>query len=246
MERDERSQQVVSLREQGMKSKEIASRVGLGRRTVQGWLSAGASVETNDHHPHRSRFDASEAYVMRRWEEGCHTIQQLWREIKAQGYPHADQALRKHLEPLCGKEPVDFPAASCLDRFSAKKAMWLFIRRFEDWKKEEQAERATIRQASEMAETLYPLVQPFVQRVRKREGARLDGWCASVADSQIEPLQRFAKEHEQDKAALLMGGMRSSNNAQAEGQVTRIKLMKRMMYGRAGFPLLRQRVLHRF
>jgi len=135
---------------------------------------AGAYVETNYHHPHRSRFDAYEAYVMRRWEEGCHNIQQLWREIKAQGYPHSDQALRKHLEPLCGKEPVDFPAASCLDRFSAKKAMWLFIRRFEDLKKEEQAELATIRQASETAETLYLLVQQFLQMVCKLEGERLD------------------------------------------------------------------------
>jgi len=129
MERYERSQQVVALREQGMKSKEIASRVGLGRRTVQGWLSAGASVETNDHHPHRRRFDADEAYVMRRWNEGCHTIQQLWREMKAQGYPHADRALRAHLEPLGGKEPADFPVVSSLERFSAKKAMWLFLRR---------------------------------------------------------------------------------------------------------------------
>ncbi len=43
-----------------------------------------------------------------------------------------------------------------------------------------------------------------------------------------------------------MGLTLSHNNGQAEGQVTRIKLIKRMMYGRAGFPLLRQRVLHRF
>ncbi|HET8845498.1 MAG TPA: transposase [Ktedonobacteraceae bacterium] len=71
-------------------------------------------------------------------------------------------------------------------------------------------------------------------------------WLAAVAEGRIEELQRFANGLKQDKAAVLMGLTRSSNNAQAEGQVTRIKLMKRMMYGRAGFPLLRQRVLHRF
>ena len=92
-ERYERYQQVMALREQGMKIKEIAKRVGLGVRTIQRWLTQGEYVETNSHHQHRSRFDAYEAYVMRRWDEGCHNIQQLWREITALGYPHSDQAL---------------------------------------------------------------------------------------------------------------------------------------------------------
>jgi transposase len=245
-ERYERYQQVVALREQGMKTKEIAKRVGLGVRTIQRWLTQGEYVETNYHHRHRSRFDTYEAYVMRRWDEGCHNIQQLWREIEAQGYTHSDRALRKHLEPLCGKEQGDFPQASCLDHFSAKKAMWLFIRRFKDLDEKEREELATIRQASETAEILYFLVQEFLQMVRKLEGERLEAWLTAVAASQIEELQRFANGLEQDKAAVLMGLTHSHNNAQAEGQVTRIKLIKRMMYGRAGFPLLRQRVLHRF
>jgi transposase len=245
-ERYERYQQVVALREQGMKIKEIARRVGLGRRTVQGWISAGAYVETNYHHQHRSRFDTYEAYVMRRWDSGCHNIQQLWREIKAQGYPHSDRALRKHLKALSGKGQADFSAASCLDHFSAKKAMWLFIRRFKDLDEKEREELATIRQASETAETIYQLVQQFLQMVRTLEGEHLDAWLTAVGQSQIEELHRFANGLEQDKAAVLMGLTHSPNNAQAEGQVTRIKLIKRMMYGRAGFPLLRQRVLHRF
>jgi len=58
-----------------MKTKEIAKRVGLGVRTLQRWLTQGAYVETNYHQQHRSRFDAYEAYVMRRWDEGCHNIQ---------------------------------------------------------------------------------------------------------------------------------------------------------------------------
>ena len=124
--------------------------------------------------------------------------------------------------------------------------MWLFIRRITDLDEKEREELATIRQASETAQTLYLLVQQFLQMVRKLEGERLEAWCASVRESGIEELQRFANGLEQDKAAVLMGLTHSSNNAQAEGQVTRIKLSKRMMYGRAGFPLLRQRVLHRF
>jgi transposase len=246
-ERYERYQQVVRYRSQGMKTKEIAKRVGLGIRTLQRWLQSGEYVETNYHHRHRSRFDKYEAYVKQRWDEGCHNIQQLWREIKAQGYPHSDQALRRHIETLSGKEKADFPEASePFDHFSAKKAMWLFIRRSANLDEKEREELATIRQASETAETLYQLIQQFLQMVRQLEGEHLDAWLTAVAESGIEELQRFANGLQQDKAAVLMGLTHSSNNAQAEGQVTRIKLIKRMMYGRAGFPLLRQRVLHRF
>jgi len=63
--------------------------------------------------------------------------------------------------------------------------------------------------------------------------------------SAIPELQRFVKGLEQDKAAVLAGLTLIHSNGQVEGQVTRIKLIRRMMYGKAGFALLRQRVLHR-
>src|SRR5260221_7796565 len=137
-----------------MKIKEIAKRVGLGARTVQSWLASDEYPETNCHHPHRSRFDAYASYVKQRWDGGCHNIQQIWREVKAQGYPHSDRALRAHLEPLRGKVKGDFPLASSLDRFSAKEATWLFIRHFTDLNEKEREELATLRQASERAETI--------------------------------------------------------------------------------------------
>lgn len=243
-ERYDRYQQVVTLRSQGVKIKEIAKRVGLGTRTVQGWLSQGAYVETNYHHRHRSRFDAYEAYVKQRWDEGCHNIQQLWREIQAQGYPHSDRALRAHLEALRGKKPADVPEPCWLDHFSAKKAVWLFVRPFEELLEKEQEELLAMRQASVIAETMYQLVHEFFRLVRTRQGAQLDSWLSKVEASDIQELQRFAKGLERDKAAVLAGLTLSYSNGQVEGQVTRIKLIKRMMFGRAGFALLRQRVLH--
>jgi hypothetical protein len=78
VERYDRYQQVMALRKQGMIVKEIAKRVGLGRRTVQRWVSEETYVETNYHHPHRSRFDAYAPYVTQRWDGGCHNIQQIW------------------------------------------------------------------------------------------------------------------------------------------------------------------------
>src|SRR6266566_2001734 len=228
-----------------MRVKEIAKRVGLGTRTVQRWLTSDDYPETQYHtRRHRSRFDAYAAYVRQRWDGGCHNIQQIWREIKAQGYPHSDRALRAHLEAVRGKKLADLPEAGVLDHFSAKKAVWLFVRPFEELSEKEQEELLAMRQASVTAETMYQLVQEFFGLVRFRQGTQLDSWLSKVQASAIPELRRFAKGLERDKAAVLAGLTLSHSNGQVEGQVTRIKLIKRMMFGRAGFALLRQRVLH--
>jgi len=245
-ERYERYQHVVALRKQGMKIKEIAKRVGLGARTVQSWLVSDSYSETKYHHPHRSSFDAYAAYVQQRWDGGCHNIQQIWREIKVQGYPHSDRALRAHLEPLRsrGRVKATVPAATSLDRFSAKKTTWLFIRPLKDLNEKEQQELAAIRQASEAAETIYQLVQAFLQLVRTRKGEQLDSWINTVRACHIRELNSFASGLERDKAAVLAGLTLAQSNGQVEGQITKLKLIKRQMYGRAGFALLRQRMLH--
>jgi hypothetical protein len=55
-------------------------------------------------------------------------IQQLWREIQAQGYPHSAAAVRKQLGSRPGKKKADLTPASWADHFEAKTAVWLFIR----------------------------------------------------------------------------------------------------------------------
>lgn len=88
------------------------------------------------------------------------------------------------------------------------------------------------------------LVQSFRRIVRKREGHRLKDWRKQVTESGIAEVQRFAKGLERDREAVLAGLTLVYSNGQVEGQVNKLKLIKRMGYGRAGFPLLRQRVLH--
>ena len=77
-----------------------------------------------------------------------------------------------------------------------------------------------------------------------REGHRLDGWLEQVAQSGLPELQSFAAGIERDKTAVQAGLSWHINNGQTEGHVTKLKLIKRQGYGRAGFPLLRKRVLH--
>src|SRR5258706_4351353 len=167
-----------------------------------------------------------------------------------QGAPQALEAAdRFHLVKNLA-EAVEKALVSCRAELrkgpKTKEATWLFIRHFADLKEKEREELAALRQASARAETIYQLVQAFLQMVRTLQGEHLESWLRSVRACHIPELHSFANGVERDKAAVLNGLTLSHSNGQTEGQVTRIKLIKRMMYGRAGFALLRQRVLHRF
>ena len=99
-------------------------------------------------------------------------------------------------------------------------------------------------QASPTLKRAYGLIQEFLRMVHKREGERLDAWLTHVAESNLPELQHFAHGVELDKAAVKARLTWPINNGMVEGHVTKLKLIKRQGYGKAGFPLLRQRVLH--
>jgi transposase len=122
--------------------------------------------------------------------------------------------------------------------------VWLFVRDPADLQKQEQSALTAIRQASQTADTVYTLAQQFMRMIRQLEGEHLDEWLGLVRASQIPELQSFVRSIERDKAAVLAGLTLPHNNGVVEGKVNKLKLIKRMMFGRAGFPLLRQRVLH--
>ena len=87
-------------------------------------------------------------------------------------------------------------------------------------------------------------MQEFRDILHTRSGEKLNDWLSSVKASQIRELQSFVLGIERDKAAVVAGLTLPYNNGLVEGKVNKLKLIKRMGYGRAEFPLLRQRVLH--
>lgn len=125
-----------------------------------------------------------------------------------------------------------------------EKRVFLIARPFDDLKADERADLSELCQASTQLARLHMLVQSFGQIIRKREGHRLEDWKQQVAESGFTEVQRFAKGLKRDQEAGLAGLTVLYSNGQVEGQVNKLKLLKRTMYGRAGFPLLRQRVLH--
>jgi hypothetical protein len=97
---------------------------------------------------------------------------------------------------------------------------------------------------SQMAQT-YELIEEFTTMLREREGKRLDEWLDRVEKQGIPELQSFAVGLKKDYDAVKAGLTLQWSNGQTEGQVHRLKLLKRQMYGRGSFKLLRKRVLHR-
>jgi transposase len=243
-ERQQRHQQVVSLREQGLTSQEIAHRMQMKERTVRQWLHRGTAPDVRERRKYHSEFDPYAPYVLKRWQQGCRSGVQVWREIAAQGYPGSQRMVYRFLETLKTTEMVTSAGTHRLPHYASHTAVWLFMRHPDKLDEVEQEDLAAFRLASTVLNTTYQLVQDFLQMMRKREGERLDDWLVQVNASHLPELQSFAHGVEQDKEAVKAGLTLPINNGQVEGQVTKIKLIKRMMYGRAGFALLRQRVLH--
>ncbi len=242
--REARYEQAMERHSQGLSAKEIAGQLGMSQRTVQTWLAAETFPEAKKRRKKRSDFDLFAPYVLKRWQEGERNGLTLWREIHKQGYIGSERTVYRHIETLKQASVQAAFNPHRLHTFTASTAVWLFVRDKKSLDEIEQEDLATFCQASPTLKRTYDLVQDFLQMVRKREGYRLDAWLERVSSSDLAELQQFATGVEKDKAAVKAGLTWSINNGQVEGQVTKLKLIKRSMYGRAGFPLLRQRVLH--
>ncbi|TMD47968.1 MAG: transposase [Chloroflexi bacterium] len=125
-----------------------------------------------------------------------------------------------------------------------RQAAFLFLGRPEKLRVQELETLTKLRQLHPEVDLAYDLVQQFAQMLRSRKGELLDPWLAQVQGSNLPELQSFAVGVEKDKEAVRAGLTWWINNGMVEEHVTKLKLIKRQGYGRAGFPLLRKRVLH--
>jgi transposase len=94
------------------------------------------------------------------------------------------------------------------------------------------------------ARTLVRDFAALLQHHQEDAAAKLDGWLVAADQSGIVELRGFAHGVRRDLAAVTAALTLTWSQGQTEGQVNRLKTLKRQMYGRASFPLLRQRLLH--
>ena len=125
-----------------------------------------------------------------------------------------------------------------------QQATWLFFRKPADLDETEHKNLEQLRQAHPRLEKAFQLVSAFLQMLRERTGQQLEPWLKDVAESGLSEFEPFLTGIQRDKDAVLAGLSLPWSNGPTEGQVNRLKLIKRSMYGRAKFDLLRLRVLH--
>jgi transposase len=238
-------EQVIALRKLGISHSAIARQVGIGASTVQSWLAAGTFPERKPREQ-ASRLDRYLPYLFQRWEDGCHNIACLFRELVGQGYKGSYESVRDNLVRLLptGRKNEASSESVAPALATSRQAAFLFLRRPEKLRVEEQETLVKLRQIHSEVDQAYDLVQQFAQMLRTRTGEHLDGWLDQVECSGLPELQSFAMGVKKDKDAVRAGLTWWINNGMVEGHVTKLKLIKRQGYGRAGFPLLRKRVLH--
>jgi len=231
-------QEAKALMDSGVSQSEASRRLGVSPRTLQRWTACGAFPERK-RRDFPSSVDGFTAYLTRRVDEGCTNVSQLWREIREQGFEGQLQTVWNWLRLHFGRSQ-NRRRSTMLKRshpLSPKQVAWLMLKVDQSRSKyltvlaESSPELASI---ANVAKSLFDLL-------RNRDAGRWTEWIEAARRS---PLASFAKRLERDKDALLAALRLPWSNGMVEGQVHRLKLLKRQMYGRAGFHLLRERVLH--
>src|SRR5436305_3347132 len=257
-ERMARYEQILALHSQGMNKTAIAVKLGVSRNTIQRWLRRADIPFSGPQRERAHLIDAYKTYLAQRWHQGCQNGLQLEKELRAKGYKGSQRGIYYYLETLKSSAvpQVSHPSASTqkqnpalvqlspLLTLSARRATWLFFRRREDLKEEEPELLQQLRQASPEIEIVYQLVDKFLHMVRERTGEQLERWLDEVKASRLEAFDSFVKGIQQDKDAVFAGLTLPWSNGHLVGNVNRLKLIKRSMYGQAEMDLLKRRVLY--
>jgi transposase len=244
---------VWTLHRAGWTVPAIARQVGLGQRTIFRYLH----TPTCPGQQHRSTYGRSlltpyKAYLLTRWNTGCRTAMQLFRELQPQGYTGSYAlvaAYTSRLRQAQGLSPgrrspgQTLPAVAEPARppLTPRRATWLVLRR-EMKRTAAEAQQLTQlhAQSVEVAEAI-DLAQDFAQLVRQRQPEQLDSWLQRATTSALEAVQRFAHGLRDDYEAVKAGVTLPWSNGPVEGHINRLKMLKRQMFGRAHLDLLSRR-----
>jgi transposase len=234
---------------QGCAHSEIARLLQLDRKTVRRYLRLEAMPERQTRTKRGSLVDEHMGFIQKRWEEGCHNAHQIFRELRARGFPGGRTIVKERITRLRREHrsvppSSGVPAKAVAAKVSIRQVVWNFVRPPEALKEAERVYLGRLCQRSEPLRRTYDLVQRFGQMVRQRQVENLAEWLKEAGESEVAELRRFAAGLERDRAAVEAGLRLEWSNGPVEGQVQRLKTVKRQMYGRAKFDLLRRRVLH--
>jgi transposase len=241
-------QQILDLQRAGLTARETARRLGISRTTVNKYLAAGTFPERRERASPPGSIEPYAAYLRRRWEEGCHNTKQLWRELRDLGFHGKAQSVwrftRRWADPEVRRRGAGPPRGegSVPANPPPRAVVWWLLCP----KKRTEAQTAFVERLEALSPRIrlaHALVAEFFGLVRERRAEQLVDWIARAEASELPDLIGFCNGVRRDFDAVIAGMSLEWSNGPVEGQVNRLKLVKRQMYGRAGFALLRARVL---
>jgi transposase len=189
-----------------------------------------------------------EGYILAQWRGGRRNAMQLWRAIVAQGYAGSYRNVSRLTGYLHARDRTGCTAPLAPAGLTPAHAVGIMVIRPENRTAEEQATLAQLPVLHPEIAAIASLWESFAAMFRDRcsEGpeCQLEQWMAMAAGTNVPELTAFVTKLRQDGAAVVAALTLPYSQGQTEGRVNRLKLIKRSMYGRAKFDLLRQRVLY--
>lgn len=235
LRREATGKAILALSRQGMPIKKIARATGHSRKLVRNVLR-GLTGDV-----FRARQSSLDAYLPRldaEWAAGCRNGAELWRRLRASGFTGSLRVVgewatrRRRSERVPEGSPGKVPSARILSR--------LMTTGRDNLTKAEAVLVATIEAEVPALDEARSLLSRFQAMIRERKQSDLDTWIEAAARSL---LSSFARGLLNDKAAVVSALMQPWSNGQTEGQITRLKLVKRQMFGRAKLDLLEARLI---
>jgi transposase len=227
----------------GMTITEISRDLRLSRKTVRRYTTAASADELiiDERASRRTILDAYLPYLHERWEQGCHSTDQLLAELRERGYLGSGRTLRRLTAKLRTTTVTTAPAPAPKIR---EVTGWI-VQPPSKVAAEDLAKHEQITDRCPELASITKLTRQFAEMLVHRRGEHdLESWAGRAAASPARELRDFVTGLRRDWAAVKAGLTLPYSSGAVEGNVNRIKMIKRIMYGRANPDLLRIRVLH--
>jgi len=221
---------------------------GLARGTIRKDVHHAPELPLPTPRPLRARkLDPSEDDMLTRLSQGCLNAAQIHREMTALGFSGGRSTVKAdvaHLRtsPADGTHPTT--RAERAPVLSPRAFRWLLARERKDREPAEHTHLDQLLQVSEEVRAVQAFLHRFLSMVRERKHQQLRPWMEEAITSGLPERNRFVTGRERDSDAGKEALRLPWSQGPTEGKVNTRKTIKRRMYGRAGFRLLRQRLLH--
>lgn len=235
--------QVHELSRKGWTKIKIAQHLKLDRRTVATYLQRDTPPDHSRRHPTPAQIDQHHEYLRERWHQGCRNASQLTRELHDRGYTGPKRAVMRYVHHWRSSDDGDRPGptppdAAIVVLASPKKLAWNLLQDEPDT-----TTRALLEHVPD-AEHHTNLARAGLDAIKQHNPHAWHAWRNAILEQPNTPLRSFVTGLQRDHDAIDNALTLKYSNGPTEGNVNRLKLIKRTMYGRASFALLRKKVLY--